>query len=52
LYEGDKIPSGYKNIAVSFILQSMDKTLSDAEINTFQDAILARLAKENIKLRT
>jgi phenylalanyl-tRNA synthetase beta chain len=41
VYEGDKIASGKKSYAVSFILQDEEKTLTDKEI----DKVMGRLIK-------
>jgi phenylalanyl-tRNA synthetase beta chain len=42
VYEGDKIASGKKSYAISFILQNTDKTLTDQEI----DATMTKLQKQ------
>ena len=39
-YMGDKLPEGKKQIAVQVVLQSMTKTLTDAEIETISAQIL------------
>jgi phenylalanyl-tRNA synthetase beta chain len=46
VYEGDKIESGKKSYAVSFILQDMEQTLTDAQINKTMQRIAEALAKE------
>jgi phenylalanyl-tRNA synthetase beta chain len=46
VYEGDKIESGKKSYAVSFILQDMEQTLTDTQINQTMQRIADALAKE------
>jgi phenylalanyl-tRNA synthetase beta chain len=46
VYEGDKIESGKKSYAVSFILQDMEQTLTDAQISKTMQRIADALAKE------
>ena len=46
VYEGDKIENGKKSYAVSFILQDMEQTLTDAQINKTMQSIAEALAKE------
>ena len=41
VYEGKNLPAGKKSYAVSFILQDMNKTLADAQIN----AIMTKMIK-------
>ncbi len=45
VYEGDKLPEGKKQIAVKVVIQSMEKTLTDAEIETLSQQILNYVAK-------
>ena len=45
VYEGDKLPEGKKQIAVQVVIQSMDKTLTDKEIETLSTQILNFVAK-------
>ena len=45
VYEGDKLPDGKKQIAVQVIIQSMDKTLTDKEIDTLSTQILNFVSK-------
>ncbi|MGN0919176.1 MAG: phenylalanine--tRNA ligase subunit beta [Alphaproteobacteria bacterium] len=45
VYEGDKLPAGKKQIAVQVVIQSMDKTLTDKEIETLSTQILNFVAK-------
>ena len=46
VYEGDKIESGKKSYAVSFILQDMEQTLTDAHINQAMQRIAQALSKD------
>jgi len=46
VYEGDKIESGKKSYAVSFILQDVEQTLTDAQINKTMQRIADALEKE------
>ena len=46
VYEGDKIESGKKSYAVSFILQDMEQTLAETRINQTMQRISAALVKE------
>jgi len=46
VYEGDKIESGKKSYALSFILQDDNKTLTDKEIDKFMDRLAEALEKE------
>jgi len=45
VYMGDKLPEGKKQIAVQVVLQSMDKTLTDAEIEVVSTQILNFIQK-------
>ena len=45
VYMGDKLPEGKKQIAVQVVLQSMDKTLTDAEIEVVSAQILNFIQK-------
>jgi phenylalanyl-tRNA synthetase beta chain len=40
VYRGDKLPSGKKQYALSFILQDKEKTLTDSHIERIMDALL------------
>ena len=40
IYEGDKIPAGKKSYAISFILISSEKTLTDKEIDQTMDRLI------------
>jgi len=46
VYESDKMESDQKSYAVSFILQDMEQTLTDAQINQTMQRIAQALAKE------
>jgi phenylalanyl-tRNA synthetase beta chain len=46
VYEGDKIENGKKSYAVSFILQDMEQTLTDTQINQAMQRIAEALTKE------
>ena len=46
VYRGKQVPAGYKSLAFSLIYQSMDKTLTDLEVNEVHERIQKHLAKE------
>jgi phenylalanyl-tRNA synthetase beta chain len=46
VYEGQNIEQGKKSYALSFILQSADKTLTDDEINAIMDKLIKAFEKE------
>lgn len=46
VYEGDKIEQGKKSYAVSFILQDLEKTLTDQQIDSIMAKIAQSLEKE------
>jgi len=46
VYDGEKIESGKKSYAVSFILQDTEQTLTDTQINQTMQRIADALAKE------
>jgi phenylalanyl-tRNA synthetase beta chain len=46
VYEGDKIENGKKSYAVSFVLQDMEQTLTDKQIDKTMQRIAEALAKE------
>lgn len=46
VYRGDKIPSGKKQYAMSFVLQSLEKTLTDADTERIMENILSVLQKD------
>ena len=45
VYEGEHLPEGKKQVAVQIVIQSMEKTLTDAEIETLSQQILNYVAK-------
>ena len=45
VYEGEHLPEGKKQIAVQVVIQSMEKTLTDAEIETLSQQILNYVSK-------
>ncbi|MDR0550284.1 MAG: phenylalanine--tRNA ligase subunit beta [Deltaproteobacteria bacterium] len=45
VYQGDKIPSGQKSLALRLYFQSPARTLTDELVNGYFDAIAAHLAK-------
>ena len=52
VYRGDKIPAGKKQYALSFILQDIDKTLTDSDVEAVMDRLLNTFRKEfNAELR-
>lgn len=46
VYRGDKIPAGKKQYAVSFVLQDLEKTLTDNDTERIVNNILGLLQKE------
>ncbi|MCX7862139.1 MAG: phenylalanine--tRNA ligase subunit beta [Bacteroidales bacterium] len=46
VYEGETIGKGKKSYALSFILQSNEKTLTDTEINTMMEQLMNAYIKE------
>jgi phenylalanyl-tRNA synthetase beta chain len=46
IYEGDKLPSGKKQYALSFIIQDEEKTLTDKSIEQIMQNLFAAFAKE------
>lgn len=52
IYEGDKIESGFKSVAIRLYLQDKEATLQDSQINEAQNKILDLLKKNfDISLR-
>ncbi len=45
LYEGDRLGVGKKSLAVNVILQPVDKTLTDAEIDAVAEKVVAKVVK-------
>jgi len=53
VYEGDKIASGKKSYALSFVLQDNEKTLTDQEIERVMNKLVKQFEKElNASLRS
>ena len=46
VYRGDKIPSGKKQYALSFVLQDLERTLTDADVERVMDKLLATFTNE------
>ena len=46
IYEGDKLPSGKKSYAVSFILQDTEKTFADNQIDKIMEKLVKAYEKE------
>ncbi len=46
VYEGDKLPSGKKSYALSFILQDAEKTLTDEQVEKAMGRIRQAFEKE------
>ncbi len=46
VYEGEHVDKGKKSYAMSFILQSSEKTLTDDEINAIMDKLMKAFEKE------
>lgn len=46
VYEGKNLPEGKKSYAVNFILQDMEKTMSDKQIDNIMQRIIANLQKQ------
>lgn len=46
VYEGDKLPAGKKSYALSFILQDVEKTLTDEQVDKAMGRIRQALEKE------
>ena len=45
VYEGDKLPEGKKSLAIEVVFQPRDHTLTDAEIETAAQKVIAAVAK-------
>lgn len=45
VYQGDKIPSGYRSLAFSLTFRIPDRTLQDEEVNTIMEAIIKAAAE-------
>jgi len=46
VYEGDKLPAGKKSYAVNFILQDIEKTMNDKQIDAIMQKLIANLKKQ------
>ena len=46
VYRGDKIPEGKKQYAMSFVLQDLDKTLTDTDVEKFMSKLLGTFTHE------
>lgn len=46
VYRGDKVPSGKKQYAMSFVLQDLEKTLTDADVEKIMSKLLATFQHE------
>jgi phenylalanyl-tRNA synthetase beta chain len=46
VYQGDKLPTGKKSYALSFILQDIEKTLTDKAIDAVMQKLIYNLGKE------
>jgi phenylalanyl-tRNA synthetase beta chain len=46
VYEGDKLPAGKKSYALSFIIEDMEKTLTDKAIDSIMQKLIYNLEKE------
>ena len=46
VYRGDKIPAGKKQYALSFVLQDLERTLTDADVERVMDKLLATFTNE------
>ena len=51
VYEGSRIPTGLKSVAVNLSFRHLSRTLTDEEINLVIDNILKGLAAINAHLR-
>ena len=45
LYEGDRVPEGKKSLGIEVTLQPRDRTLTDAEIDSICQKVVAAVAK-------
>jgi len=46
VYRGDKIPAGKKQYALGFVLQDLEKTLTDADVERIMERILSAFQNE------
>ncbi len=47
VYKGDKIPQGKKQYALSFVLQDLEKTLTDTDVERIMQKLLSAFQNEN-----
>ena len=52
VYEGDQIEKGYKSLAFTVVFRAKDKTLEEAEINSYMNKIIEKLKEKGIELRS
>ena len=45
LYQGDRLPSGNKSLAIEVVFQPRERTLTDAEIEAASEKVVAAVAK-------
>ena len=50
-YQGEQIPQGFKSLAFNLVYQSMEKTLTDEEVNDLHFRIIQHLSEKGIQLR-
>ena len=46
VYRGERIPMGKKQYALNFVLQDLERTLTDAEVEKTMDRVLEALKAE------
>ena len=47
VYRGDKIPEGKKQYALSFVLQDLEKTLTDNDVERIMDNLVKAFGREH-----
>jgi phenylalanyl-tRNA synthetase beta chain len=52
VYQGAGVPEGFKSVALEVVIQPLDKTLTDADIESLSAQIVAAAQKAGAKLRT
>ncbi len=50
VYEGNQVPQGCKSLALRFTFSSLDRTLTDSEVNSILETVVAAL-KENLEAK-
>ncbi|SMO74957.1 phenylalanine--tRNA ligase subunit beta [Solitalea koreensis] len=50
-YEGDKLPQGKKSYALSFVIQDDEKTLTDKQIDSVMQKVIANFEKLGVEIR-